>query len=142
MQTLSIGQLAKNAHVGVDTVRFYERHGLLPQPLRKASGYRQYTADDARRLVFIRRAKDLGFSLSDIGELLTLRGLTADKSGRSVERVRNVAKNKLQTVEEKIAELERIRIVLQELVTACPGHGDADHCPILRAFDSDVAVQS
>jgi MerR family copper efflux transcriptional regulator len=131
---MSIGQLAKSAQVGIDTVRFYEKHGLLPKPQRKASGYRQYGADDARRLVFIRRAKELGFSLADIGELLKLR------SGRSVERVRKVAQTKLQSVETKIAELERMREVLNELVTACPGHGDADHCPILRAFDSQGEV--
>ena len=142
MQVLSIGQLAKSAHVGIDTVRFYEKQGLLPKPQRKESGYRHYNADDARRLVFIRRAKELGFSLADIGELLKLRGQTADKSGRSIERVRNVAKHKLQMVEEKIAELERIRTVLAELVTACPGHGDADHCPILRAFDYQTGVAS
>lgn len=140
MSTMSIGQLAKHAQVRIDTVRFYEKHGLLPKPQRKASGYRQYSADDVRRLVFIRRAKDLGFGLTDIGELLKLRG-HGDKSGRNVERVRNVAKQKLQTVEAKIAELERIQTVLRELVIACPGHGDADHCPILRAFDIDSGVQ-
>jgi MerR family copper efflux transcriptional regulator len=127
---MSIGQLAKSAQVGIDTVRFYEKHGLLPKPQRKASGYRQYSADDARRLVFIRRAKELGFTLADIGELLKLR------SGRNVERVRKVAQTKLQSVETKIAELERMREVLNELVNACPGHGEADHCPILKAFDS------
>jgi MerR family copper efflux transcriptional regulator len=140
MQTMSIGQLAKNAQVGIDTVRFYEKHGLLPKPLRKASGYRQYSVDDARRLVFIRRAKELGFTLADIGELLKLRS-HVDKSGRRVERVRTVAKEKLQMVEAKIAELTRMRDVLKELVTACPGQGDADHCPILQAFDSE-AVRS
>ena len=129
MHSMSIGQLAKSATGGIDTVRFYEKHGLLPKPQRKASGYRQYSADDARRLVFIRRAKELGFTLGDIGELLKL------KSGRNVERVRKVAQKKLEAVEVKLAELERIRDVLKELVTACPGHGDAEHCPILRAFD-------
>jgi MerR family copper efflux transcriptional regulator len=137
---MSIGQLAKRAQVGIDTMRFYEKHGLLPKPQRKASGYRQYSTDDARRLVFIRRAKELGFTLADIGELLKLRG-HADKSGRSVERVRKVAQEKLQTVEAKLVELERMRDVLKELVIACPGHGDADHCPILRAFDQ-VGEQS
>jgi len=129
MQSLSIGQVAKQAQVGIDTVRFYEKKGLLPKPQRKASGYRQYTYDDARRLIFIRRAKELGFALTDIGELLKLR------SGRNVERVRKVAQTKLASVEGKITELERMRDVLRELVTACPGHGDTDHCPILRAFD-------
>jgi Hg(II)-responsive transcriptional regulator len=134
MQVLTIGQLAKSAQVGVDTVRFYEKHGLLPKPMRKASGYRQYGSDDARRLVFIRRAKELGFTLADVSELLKLRG-HSEKNGRNVERVRIVAKKKLQTVEAKIAELQRMRDVLTELVTACPGSGDTDHCPILRAID-------
>jgi len=129
---MSIGQLAKRAQVGIDTVRFYEKHGLLPKPQRKASGYRQYNVEDAKRLVFIRRAKELGFTLADIGELLKLRG------NRNVERVRKVAQQKLQAVDEKIAELERMRAVLRDLVNACPGHGDADHCPILRAFDDGV----
>jgi len=129
---LSIGQLAKRAQVGIDSVRFYEKHGLLPKPQRKASGYRQYHADDVKRLVFIRRAKELGFALRDIGELLKLRG------NRNVERVRKVAQQKLQAVDEKIAELERMRAVLRDLVNACPGHGDVDHCPILRAFDDGV----
>jgi MerR family copper efflux transcriptional regulator len=134
MASFSIGELAKSAKVGIDTVRFYEKHGLLPKPARRASGYRQYSADDSRRLVFIRRAKELGFTLSDIGDLLKLRGV--DKSGRNVERVRAVAQEKLQAVDAKIAELKRIRVVLHDLVEACPGHGDVDRCPILRAFDS------
>lgn len=138
MSSMSIGQLAKRAQVGIDTVRFYEKNGLLPKPERKASGYRQYTIDDARRLIFIRRAKELGFALNDISELLKLRsGIGA---GKSVERVRTVAKKKLEAVDSKIAELQRIRAVLNDLVLACPGHGDTDHCPILRAFD-DIGAQ-
>ena len=133
---MSIGALAKSASVGVDTVRFYEKHGLLPPPTRKASGYRQYNQEDARRLLFIRRAKDLGFSLNDIGELLKLRG----RSGRGVERVRNVAQRKLQVVEAKLAELERLRDVLRELIDACPGAGEADRCPILRAFENNAEI--
>jgi MerR family copper efflux transcriptional regulator len=145
MQALSIGQLAKSADVGIDTVRFYEKHGLLPKPQRRESGYRQYTDGDTRRLVFIRRAKELGFSLAEIGELLKLRaqvGKGAGKGSQSVERVRSVAKTKLQTVEAKIAELKKIRDVLRDLVDSCPGHGDVDHCPILRAFDSESPIRS
>lgn len=142
MKAMSIGKLARVAQVGVDTVRFYERHGLLPAPRRRESGYRVYCEDDARRLVFIRRAKNLGFSLADIGELLQLRGQTATKNGRGIVRVRDVAKRKLLEVQEKIAVLERIRDVLQDLVAACPGAGQAGDCPILRAFDDDKAVRS
>lgn len=132
MSSISIGQLARSAQVGIDTVRYYEKHGLLPKPQRRASGYRQYTTADVRRLAFIRRAKALGFKLNDISELLKLR------SGSDISRVRTVALQQLQVIETKIAELERIRTVLHQLVTSCPGHGDADHCPILRAFDDGV----
>lgn len=129
MPTMSIGQLAKQAAVGVDTVRFYEKYGLLPKAPRKPSGYRQYGTDHARQLAFIRRAKELGFSLSDIAELLKLR------NGRNVARVRGVAQRNLLAVERKIAELQRLRAVLKELVATCPGSGAAEQCPILRAFD-------
>lgn len=139
MPALSIGGLAKTARVGIDTIRFYEKSGLLPAPPRKASGYRQYGEDHLRRLVFIRRAKELGFSLEDIAELLTLRA----PKGRGVERVREVARRKLAVVELKIAELERMRDVLGGLVEACPGHGPIDQCPILNAFDpSDRSTPS
>lgn len=131
MPALSIGGLAKAANVGIDTVRFYEKSGLMPAPPRKASGYRQYGEGHLRRLVFIRRAKELGFSLEDIAELLTLRVT----KGRGVERVREVARRKLAVVDLKIAELERMRNVLGGLVEACPGHGPIDQCPILNAFD-------
>ena len=123
----------------------------FPAELRSATAARHFversldgagcsvdTIDDARRLIFIRRAKELGFALNDISELLKLRsGIGA---GKSVERVRTVAKKKLEAVDSKIAELQRIRAVLNDLVLACPGHGDTDHCPILRAFD-DIGAQ-
>jgi MerR family copper efflux transcriptional regulator len=136
MRVMSIGKLAKSASVGIDTIRFYEKQGLLPQPERRESGYRQYTVSDARRLIFIRRAKQLGFSLVDISELLQLRAQSRS-SGSSIRCVRSLAGRKLSSVENKIAELTRIKIVLSELVNTCPGDGDADQCPILRAFDGE-----
>lgn len=132
MQTISIGKLAKSAQVGVDTVRFYEKSGLLPPPPRRASGYRQYRPSDLRRLVFIRRAKELGFSLEEIAELLALKS----PKGAGVGKVRELARSKLAVVERKIEDLERLRRVLQGLVQRCPGNGSVDHCPILKALDA------
>ena len=131
MSVLSIGQLAKSAQVGVDTIRFYEKHGLMPRAARRPSGYREYGGDDVRRLQFIRRAKLLGFSLDEIGELLALK----HQPTHGVEKARAVAREKLRQVDAKIAELQQLRKVLGELVAACPGHGSPDACPILRAFD-------
>lgn len=136
MSTLSIGQLAKSAHMGISTIHFYEKHGLIPKASRRPSGYRQYGADDVRRLHFIRRAKELGFSLQEIHELLALRS----RPGNGVAKVKRVTQRKLAEVEHKIAELQRLRKVLAELVEACPGAGGAEHCPILRAFDDVPGV--
>lgn len=137
MSPMSIGQLAKSAQVGVDTVRFYEKQGLMPRVTRRASGYREYRIDDVRRLQFIRRAKELGFSLEEIGELLALKS----QSARSVEKVKVVARQKLLQVDSKIAELQRLRKVLADLVAACPGHGAPEACPILQAFDTQEGAE-
>ncbi|MGD9841503.1 MAG: MerR family DNA-binding protein [Steroidobacteraceae bacterium] len=136
MSTLSIGQLAKSAQVGISTIHYYEKQGLIPKVVRRASGYRQYEQDDVRRLQFICRAKRLGFSLEEIGELLTLQ----TQSTCGVEKAKAIAQKKLIDVEAKIAELQRLRATLADLVTACPGHGETDHCPILQAFDNDLGV--
>lgn len=134
--TLTIGRLAEQAGVGIDTVRYYERAGLLPAPPRRASGYRAYPADSVARLRFIRRAKDLGFTLTEIGELLEL-------SGRGdVPEIREAARHKLDLVEHKLAELQRVRDGLRQLIAACPGHGPAEHCPILRALSDEAEVRA
>lgn len=125
---LSIGQVAKRANVGIDTVRYYEREGLIAPAGRLASGYRRYGAPELARLRFIRRAKALGFSLDDI------RGLLALSEGRNVARVKRAAQDRLADVERRIAELERVRAGLARLVAACPGHGRAESCPILAAL--------
>lgn len=131
MASLSIGQLAKQAGVGIDTVRYYERDGLLAPAGRLASGYRRYGAAELRRLRFIRRAKGLGFSLEDIRTLLTL------SEERSVAQIKQTAQAKLADIEARIAELERIRTGLHTLVAACPGHGRAECCPILNALTQE-----
>lgn len=131
MQALSIGEVAKAAEVGIETVRFYEREGLIAEPPRRHSGYRQYPPDTVRRLRFIRRAKDLGFTLKEIGELLDLR---VDPT-RSCADVRSLAKVKMADIEARMIDLARIQAALTELVRSCRGGGPTSACPILDALD-------
>jgi MerR family copper efflux transcriptional regulator len=130
---LTIGAVARRAGVGIDTIRYYEREGLLPPPRRRASGYRDYGGDTVERLRFIRRAKDLGFTLEEIRELLAL---SSDRE-RGVRDVKGRAEAKLAAVEERIRELQRVRRGLKQLIAACPGHGPLEHCPILRALGGE-----
>lgn len=127
---MKIGELAHRAGVGIDTVRYYERQGLLPLPARQVSGYRCYEASDIARLRFVRRAKALGFTLAEIRELLAL----SSHHDADMGRMKAVAAHKLIEVEAKVDELTRIRDGLKTLVTACPGQGDLDECPILNAL--------
>jgi len=131
MSNFSIGKLAESAGVAIDTVRYYERNGLLQPAGRLASGYRRYGEAELRRLRFIRRAKALGFSLEDIRTLLEL------SAERSVAKVKRVAQLKLADIEARIAELERIGAGLRKLIAACPGHGRAEACPILNALTDE-----
>lgn len=128
MDVLKIGEVARRADVNIDTVRYYERAGLLPAPARRPSGYRSYGTEAVRRLRFIRRAKALGFTLEEIGELLAISGQ------RDVAAVKRAATRKLASVEARLAELQRVRDALATLVADCPGHGRAEHCPILAAL--------
>jgi len=131
MESIGIGALAKRAGVGIDTVRYYEREGLLEPRERLASGYRRYSEHEVARLRFIRRAQVLGFSLNEIRELLTL------SSHRDVARVKKKAEAKLADVDQRIAELQRVRGALSDLVRACPGHGRPEDCPILQALGGE-----
>lgn len=131
METIGIGLLAKRAGVSIDTVRYYEKNGLLSPQTRLASGYRRYSEFQLARLRFIRRAQDLGFTLKDIRELLGL------SKQRDVARVKRAAERKLAEVEQKISALQRIRSGLAGLVAACPGNGPANECPILGAFGNE-----
>jgi Zn(II)-responsive transcriptional regulator len=131
MPTFSIGQLAKRAGVAIDTVRYYERNAMLTPAGRMESGYRRYGEMELKRLRFIRRAKVLGFTLADIRELLSL------SDERNVAKVKLAAEAKLAEVEQRLAELERIRNGLRSLVAACPGHGRAEACPILNALNEE-----
>lgn len=133
MSTYSIGELARRAGVAIDTVRYYERNQLLDPAGRLASGYRRYGDSELRRLRFIRRAKALGFSLADVRALLSL------SDERNVARIKRAAEARLAELEQRLAELERIRNALQALVAACPGHGRAEACPILNALNQEDA---
>ena len=132
MTVVGIGQLAKQSGVPVDTVRHYERIGLLEPAARLASGYRRYGEAEQKRLRFIRRAKALGFTLDEIRGLLTLSG------GHNVASIRKAAAARLADVERRIGELERIRRSLRRLIAACPGHGRAEACPILNALGEEA----
>jgi Zn(II)-responsive transcriptional regulator len=131
MSNYSIGKLAENAGVAIDTVRYYERNGLLQPAGRLASGYRRYGDAELKRLRFIRRAKVLGFSLEDIRTLLEL------SAERNVAKVKRAAQAKLVDIDARIAELERVRGGLHKLIVACPGHGRAEACPILNALNEE-----
>lgn len=133
IQTLTIGRLAKRAGVGIDTVRFYERAGLLPAPVRTAAGYRTYTRGDVDRMRFIRQAKALGFTLDEIGELLALsagRGSRAD--------VKAIAQTRLRDLETKIKQLTVVRDTLAHYASGCSGQGPVAGCPIIEAVLANI----
>ncbi len=133
MQALSIGQVARRAQVGVETIRFYEREGLVAPPPRSPSGYRQYQPDTIARLGFIQRAKTLGFSLREIRELLELR---ADPHASSCD-VKHAAETKLADIECKISDLQRMQTTLSALINECPGEGPMSACPIVDALEHE-----
>lgn len=135
---LTIGRLAKATGVGIDTVRYYERNGLLPEPPRQLSGYRAYREEDVQRLRFIRRAKQLGFSLEEIRGLLEL----SAQNEQGVPGVHATAAARLAELDARINELQRVRDGLRQLVDACPGHGTPHECPILEALTQDGSSKS
>ena len=131
---MKIGELARQADVAIDTVRYYERQGLLPAPERTQSGYRTYVAEDVARLRFVRRAKTLGFTLDEIRELLALSGRRED----DMAGMKAAAIQKLADVDARLAELQLVRAGLETLVASCPGHGALAQCPILNALAEDL----
>jgi len=131
--SLTIGAVARRAGVAIDTIRFYEREGLLAEPARRASGYRHYDDAAVRQLRFIRRAKALGFTLQEIRDLLAL----SRERRHGVKAVKQRALERLRSIDARIAELQRVRDGLAELVAACPGRGAPERCPILRALGDD-----
>ena len=132
-ETLTIGELAEAGGIGVETVRFYERKGLLAPPPRSPAGYRQYSPETVDRVRFIRRAQSLGFALREIAELLDLR---VNEVGACAP-VEAQARDKLEQVTGKIAELRRIESALRRLVRACEAREPTGECPILEELTHD-----
>lgn len=126
------GQLAKIAGVHTETIRFYEQKGLIPAPRRSASKYRLYSDEYIGRIRFIKRAQDLGFTLKEILELLSLR------IARDSDRVdvRRQVDEKISSIELKIVDLQRIKGALGELVSCCSGRGTTQECPILEFMET------
>jgi len=127
---MKIGELSKRTGVSIDTLRYYEKRGLIPKPVRSASGYRQYLASDITRLKFIVQAKELGFTLDEIGQLLALR-----RDGRACTEVRSVAESKAYEIDIKIQKLSHMRQTLLELAAQCENSADDDPCPILKSLE-------
>jgi len=130
----TIGKAAKRAGLSVDTLRYYEREGLLPRPRRTASSYRLYDEAAIARLRFINRAKVLGFTLAEIRELLQL-----NDGGGERKSVRVIARARAGEIARKIEDLGRMHAMLEHLVSECDGHGNLAGCPIIEALlDNDV----
>lgn len=130
---LTISEVASAAGVNVQTLRYYERRGILEEPRRTAAGYRQYDAETVTRIQFIKRAQDLGFTLREIEELLGLRV----EHAAACAAVESKARAKLADVERKIDQLERMRRVLNDLVAACERREPTEDCPILETLEGE-----
>lgn len=133
METLTRGELAQRCAVNFETVRYYEQQGLIPKPSRSASNYRLYDEDTVRRIRFIKRAQELGFTLHEIKELLSLR---AEPRAGCAD-VRERAQTKVRDIDEKIRTLRGMRRALSRLMTECSGRGGISECPILDALEDD-----
>ncbi len=133
METLTIGKVAKQTGVGIETIRFYERQKLIDPPPRSASGYRQYPDTTVQRLHFIRRSKKLGFSLKEIRELLELH---ADPQATCGD-IRQRAERKLADINKRIDDLEKMRGSLEILLASCSSNGTSMECPVMQAITGE-----
>ena len=133
METLTIGQLAERGGVNLETIRYYEREGLIPPPPRKSSGHRAYSSSAVRRLRFIKRAQELGFSLAEIRELLHLKVEPHQLCTDVVTQI----EAKTREVEQKIRHLEAIKGTLERMKDSCDGRCTVTECPILESLDAE-----
>jgi MerR family mercuric resistance operon transcriptional regulator len=130
MKGLTISQVAKGADVNVETVRYYERIGLISKPPRTESGYRQFSVEVIQRIKFIKRAQELGFTLSEVKKLLCI----SDGQNYDCYYIQQFASKKIEEIQQKISDLEKIKSILYDLSKKCPGQGSTDKCPILEKF--------
>ena len=128
---LTIGEIARQAGVRIDTVRFYEKRGLIPHPHRRPSGYRIFTEETVRRIRFIKRAQELGFTLDEISDLLALR---VSRRARCAD-VMAIARHKADLIDTKIADLRAMRGALNHLMESCEGQQPAVDCPIIESLE-------
>ena len=130
------GVLSKRTGCNIETIRYYERIGLMPQPARSAGGHRLYTEGEERRLIFVRRARELGFTLEQVRDLLRL----ADEPGHSCAEVERLARAHLERIRTKLADLRLMESVLDETVARCAG-GTAPDCPIMEVLSQNLPVR-
>ena len=134
--SLKIGEVAKRGGVSLQAIRYYEREGLLPKPPRLASGYRMFPDTAVRRVQFIKRAQELGFSLAEIRELLSLR----ENADAGAQDMRERARVKIADIEQKIRKQRAMKSALNALAESCPGCGPLSDCPILDALEAKGAL--
>lgn len=135
-ESLTIGTFAKAAGVNIETIRFYQRKGLLPEPSKPYRGIRRYGDSDVTRVRFVKSAKRLGFSLDEIAELLSL------DNGTHCAEASHLAEHKLKDVREKMADLTRMEAVLAELVHACHSREDSVSCPLIASLQAESHIGS
>ncbi len=134
--TLTIGQVATAADVNIQTIRYYERRGLFAAPKRTPAGYRQYAEEAVARLRFIKHAQDLGFSLREIQELLGLRV----RHGAACDAVERKTRQKIEVVQQKIRDFQRMKRTLERLAAACAVRRPTAECPILEVLEDHADV--
>lgn len=137
MDMLTIGQLAKRLNVNIQTIRYYERRKIMPKPKTRESGYRQYSDTDVARLQFIIHAKDIGFTLSEIADLLSMRV----SSKTTCSDIRNLASLKVSDIETRIDKLHSLRKVLLKLIDMCNRQGLTGTCPILDVLENKQEIR-
>jgi len=137
METLTIGEVAKQAQVRIETLRYYERLGLVAPPPRNGSNYRLYPSESVRRVQFIKRAQHLGFSLKEIAELLALRATPENPCAD----IRTHTQAKIDAIDAKIRALHAMKCTLTQLVAECPGEGAVTDCPILASLDAEERLK-
>ncbi len=131
MKRLTISQVAKGANVNVETIRYYEKLGLISKPPRTEAGYRQFPSEVIQRIKFIKRAQELGFTLLEVSKLLVV----SDGGDYNCYDIQQFATKKLEEIEQKMRDLEKIKSILQDLSNKCPGQGSPiNKCPILEEF--------
>ncbi|HWF66213.1 MAG TPA: heavy metal-responsive transcriptional regulator [Acidobacteriaceae bacterium] len=139
MEPLTMGRMAKRAEVNPQTIRYYEREGLIEAEARLSSGYRLFSEDSVQRVRFIKRTQKLGFSLDEIKELLSMR---QKRTGREVAAVKRLAAAKIAEIDRKIQALTSMRSTLKQLEEACPGRGPLSGCPIVKSLQFEEEIST